>query len=80
MAENLTDLTVLKRKVETLKSEVDQAKGALDSAMERLSEFGCSTIEEAEKILITLQSQADEAKADFDKSMAEFEEKWKGKL
>jgi hypothetical protein len=81
MNQNLTDLTALKRRVDSLKSESDQAKGALDVAMKRLKdEFKCATIEEAEALLVIQEAEAKEAEQRFNTALTEFNKKWEGKL
>ena len=59
----------------------DKAAGQLEAAMERLeAEFGCKTIEEAEKKLTKMEREMAKAEEVFNKAVVAFEEKWDAQL
>ncbi len=65
----------LRRQADTLKSEVDQAKGAIKQLMERLEqEFDCSTIAEARKLLAELSKQETSTIEEYQSALADFED------
>jgi len=71
----------LKRKVDTARQTRDQATGKLDGVMERLKkEFGCTTIEAAEKRARQLASEAEKAETAFEAIAAKFEEDYREHL
>ena len=74
---NLNDFTMLKTKAEKLQREASRAEGALEADMKRLkSEFGCSSLKEADAKLIEMREEEDRAKAAFDELFAKFEKDW----
>lgn len=78
---NLDEYAQLKKRVTKTRREADKAQGALDSLMVRLKkEFGCSTIEEAEHLLVKLQREKDQAEKEFERAVSRFQKKWKEEL
>lgn len=76
MAE-LKDLLALRQRVEKLRSERDRARGALEQTMLRLkTEFKCSTLPAAEKLLKQYKAERADAAEAFDNAMAKFEKEW----
>jgi predicted nucleic acid-binding Zn-ribbon protein len=68
-------------KVEKLQRDHDRAEGALSQLMGRLdTEFGCDTLDVAEKKLKKLQKDAASKEAEFDAALDEFEADWKESL
>ena len=71
----------LKKQVERCRREADKAKGALGQLTAQLKkEFGCSTVEEAEKLLASLARDEERLEKEFDKVVKNFEAKWKDVL
>ncbi len=67
----------LKRRVDTAKQTRDRATGQLDGVMDRLKkEFGCDTIDAAEKKANQLEREAVVAERAFDEAAAKFEKEW----
>jgi len=67
----------LKKRVEQAQQEANKAEGALEQVMKQLKkEFGCTTLEQAEKKLSILEKQEQKAKIEFENAIEEFEEKW----
>lgn len=70
----IEDFTELREKIEAAKVKKSKAEGALEEFMNRLkSEFGCSTIEEAEKKLGKLQAEIDSDEEKLEKDLEEIE-------
>ena len=73
----IDELTRLRQKAETLKSEADRAAGALAQVMQRLKiEFGCETLEQAEAKLKTIEKDTAEAEAEFTEALDEFKRRY----
>ncbi len=71
----------LKENVEEAERQANQAEGALGQVMKQLkTEFGCSTIEAANKKLKKLQQQVNVAEKSFNTAVEVFEEKWENEL
>lgn len=71
----------LRQRADAARKARDRAEGQLESAMERLQdEFGCDTIEKAEKLARTLKKEAATAEAKYDEAVAAFEESWEAQL
>lgn len=69
----------LKAEVEETKAEADRAQGALDQLLVRLKdEFECNNLKEAKAKLAELEAKKKKAEATFEKTLAAYEEKWKG--
>ena len=67
----------LKTEVDELQREINKAEGALEQLTERLqSEFGCKTLEQAEKLLRKMQKEAKQAEDEYNEALSEFEEQW----
>jgi len=67
----------LKDKVSRLQRESDQASGALDECLRRLSEeFDCDSIDQAKKLLVKIKAEEKEAEETFTAALEEFEEEW----
>lgn len=78
---SLNDLARLKTKVDAAKSERSKAAGALEQVMGRLKkEFGCSTLDDARKMLKKVTADAEKAQTAFDTAFADFEEKYADQL
>ena len=73
----LKKYTELKSKVEEAQQKANKAAGALEQVMKTLKEqFGCSTLEAAEKKLKLLQKQHQNINTQYEKEIEDFEEKW----
>jgi len=71
----------LKQKVDQYQREADRAAGALAQLLERLKEeFGCDSIEEAEKLARKLKKERDKTEKEFAEALEEFETEWGGEL
>ncbi len=69
----------LKREVESARSEAAQAKGAFEQLMKQLKEeFGCRSVEEAQKLLRKLEKEAEEAEESYLEVEAAYKKKWHG--
>lgn len=67
----------LKRRVEQAQQKADKADGALEQVMKRLkTEFGVSTLSEAEKKLTVTKKQAEKLQIEFTDRVEKFEEDW----
>ena len=74
---NIEQLVALKARVERLQQEKDQAEGALKQSLKRLkTEFGCSSLEEGQKLLHKLHREEQQQKEAFDKALSAFEKRW----
>lgn len=79
MAKELTerDLLNLKEKIEDAKSTVAQLKGHQQALLNQLkTEYGCKTIEEAEKKLKTMKLDIDELQDKIDKGTKALQDKY----
>lgn len=78
---SLTDLTALKSKVDNIQREAHRAEGALQQSMTRLkTQFGCSTLKEAEALLKKRKTEVAKAQLMFESAMASFQEEWGDEL
>jgi hypothetical protein len=81
MAINEKEFKRLRRKAEAARVARDKAAGQLEAAMDRLQdEFGCNTVEAAEKKVAQHDREAKKAEASFEKAVAAFEEEWDDQL
>lgn len=70
-----------KKKIEGLQRQADRAAGVLDNLRERLKDlYGCSSVEEAEKLLAKLKKQHRMLKDRLDEQLTAFQKKWGGSL
>ena len=70
-------LAALKAKVASLRRRRDKARGALGEVMARLKkEHGCSSLEEAEKMLRGTKREARRLEREFARGLRAFERKW----
>ena len=71
----------LRAKVDTRRDEVQRAKGALEQVLATLqTEFGCSSLEEAESKLEELRAEEEKTGKALDRAVEAFEGKWHEKL
>ena len=71
------DLLKIKEKIEKSKTRLSELKGQKTSMMETLEqEFGCKTLEAAEKKVSTISSQIDTLKEDIAEKTAELQEQY----
>jgi hypothetical protein len=71
----------LKTRIETLKREHDREAGAYQNTMDTLKEeFGCSSLEDAKRVLSKLKKKTSRAERDFDRSLSKFIRKHKDAL
>ena len=74
---SLKKVSQLKERLESMRAEVERAKGSLDSTLRRLSEkFGCSSLGEGEKVLADLKVKRDRLAKKLKRSTEKFERKW----
>ena len=72
---NISDFENLKRKIEESKQKRAKAEGAIEQAMIRLEkEFGCKSLDEAEKKLETLDAEIRSDKKRLEGMMKEIED------
>lgn len=78
---NLEQYQSLIQKRDSLQRQQERSKGKLEQLLSQLkSEFGCDSIEAAEKELTKIKKQEEKAEREADAAMAEWENKWGGKL
>lgn len=71
------DLMRMKEKMEKAKTEKAQVEGRLQAVMERMEkDFGCKTVEEAEKRLSQLSKEADVLQSSLQAKVTELKEKY----
>lgn len=67
----------LKKRVESAQQEADQAEGAEKEVMKQIkNEFGCSTLNDAKRMLKQKRKQEADSKKKFDDAFEKFEEDW----
>jgi len=67
-----TELLELKQTVEEMKQDKHKAEGALEQIMGTIqTDFGCKTLEDAEKLLGKMQKQTKREKERLEKEMEE---------
>ena len=72
---NISDFENLKKKIEESKQKRAKAEGAIEQGMMRLEkEFGCKTLDEAEKKLETLDAEIRSDEKRLEVMMKEIEE------
>lgn len=77
----MNDYLKLKKKVDELRREADEAAGARNQIMKELKKtYGVETIDEAKRLLRKLEKKEKRLQREFDEALSEFEEKWKDKL
>lgn len=80
MAIDIEKYQKLKQRAEKAKADANRAEGVLGEQKKKLkADFGVETVEEAEKLLETLEKETKEAEQKYNEEMSAFEEKW-GKL
>ena len=71
----------MKKQVEKLRAEADRAAGKVEQLMAQLKDqFGCDTIEDAQKKLKKLERDKIKAKKIFDTKLKLFESEWGERL
>jgi hypothetical protein len=71
----------LKKKADKLKAEAERAAGALEQTMARLKdEFGCDSLEAAEKLLEKKEAEKEKAEQKYEEELEAFKSKWGEKL
>lgn len=74
---NEVEYKKLKARVEAARATRDRAAGQLDGVMARLlKDFGCSTIEQAEKLVNKLEREAAVAEREFDDAAEKFQKEF----
>ncbi len=74
---NEKELLQLKSKVDEAKSEVTRLKGKEQYLMQQLgNDWGCKTVEDAEKLLKTMNKDIETTNTQIDKGLEELEEKY----
>lgn len=77
MAIDIKEYQRLKRAAADAKSEYDRAQGTLTTLMESLEEdFGCKTVEEAEKKLAKLEEDLKSAEAKYETELNQYKDKF----
>lgn len=67
------EISKLKKELEDLKAKQNQRIGQRDNLLARLkSEFGVSTVTEAEALLVALEQQITDETAEYEKLKAEY--------
>ena len=78
---SLEDVTKLKKKVDILRSRVEQAKGEANSIRRTLKdEWECSNLTEAKALLEKLKKKEETLQTQFDTKMKQFQDQWKDEL
>jgi hypothetical protein len=68
----------LKSQVEDARESASEAKGALDQLKKRLQEeFGCETVEDANKLLKEMERKLDKAETEYQEAVKDYRNKWK---
>lgn len=57
---DVREFEAIKRKVEVLKDKQSKASGAIEAIMASLKQYGCETIEEAQKLLTEKEQELEE--------------------
>lgn len=71
----------LKSKVDQLRRKADRAAGALSEQMSQLKkEFGCNSLEEAEKLLKKLEREEEKLHAELETQLDQFEKEFGDEL
>lgn len=77
----LNEFLELKKQFEKDKSNLDRAKGQLDSLKSKLvCEFECNNIEEAKELLTQLEESIKEKEELFDSKISEYHKQYNGKI
>lgn len=78
---DITEYLEIKRKTENAMKQIERAKGALESELQRWKKmYGCDTVEEAEVLLKKKKRRRRAMQIEFAKMIEQFEKKWKHKL
>jgi len=78
---DLEDYEALKKKVDSLATKAEQAKGALTQTLRRLEqEHDCDSLEAAERKLAILKKKKDLLEKKFGDELSAFKDKWGDKL
>lgn len=73
----LEEFTALKEKMASLKSQRDEAAGALQQLLKELkNEFGVGSIKEAEKLLARLEKEGEKESREYQRKVDAFQKKW----
>jgi len=81
MAKKLDRYVKLKQLVEEKQQQAAEAKGSLNSILERLKkEFDCDSLKEAKQLLSKLKKKESDLAEQFEIAINEFEEKWQDEL
>lgn len=79
MTFDLEEYQRLKRKADEAQKQADKAKWEREQLMKQLkTEYDCSTLKEAEKLLKTMEDQLQDAEKDYDQAKREFLDQWEG--
>ncbi len=71
----------LKEQAEQKARKAERAKGAMDQLSAQLkSEFGCVSLEAADKMIAKMRKDGERSKIEFDDAIEGFEERWSEKL
>lgn len=74
---NVNDIKKLKGQVREAQAEAERAEGALQETLQQLQEeFGCSSIEQAEALLQSLEEEEKRVQQKLDQVLEKFREKW----
>lgn len=77
MNDQLKKYEELKERLEKSRRKLDQITGAQRQLMGRLrKEFHCKTLEDASKLLKSLQKRKMQLETDLESSIAKFEKRW----
>ena len=76
----INEFNKIKKRISTLKSEVDIAKGKHDAAVEQLKKIGFDSIDDAQKVLNQLDAKIKDVKEQFEIAHHKFEEKYGERL
>lgn len=69
----IDEFNATKKKIETMKQEAAKTQGAYEQALNALKQYGASTIEEAEAILLKMRKKEDRLQEELNDLLAEFE-------
>lgn len=68
---DLDEFRRLKKNLDTMQRDYDQAKGATDQLRKQLKdEFNCATDKEAKKLLVELEKEEQQLEEEFNEEMA----------
>lgn len=73
----MQEVLAIKRRVAEYEAELNKARGAYDSAMERIrKDFGCGTLRDAKRKLVSLDREIERLTQEFETKLRAYEKEW----